>query len=405
MGLFKRAAVRGIAHELVRQGLAVFPSKEAMDAAADGLADAMDDNAMPEVTGPEGHSPEDLAAIGQHLIEVGHQMLEQAGGAGGPPEVEGGPPTPPEKPEVAKEAAELIKSAGASDYDTVASDVAIECMQKVAAEEELARQKLANKLVGLAGSSPNTLGAAAKSDTTAELDKKNRPEGYALEGMGKSKLETMSGHVGDLTNHPKGPNTTPPGSNSLTQDASKSAALDAALKTAASKLVGLAGHKDNSLAAAAKTDEMAALDKKNRPDGKYLVGVGNANFSEAAAARVGHEQPHPEAPKTAPAGSNSVTQASKSAEEEAFLTLFKKTAEDVAPYLPKQLAEAEKVAAITHMLGFNHEQRQSYLTALYEKVASVEASKSDAAGTEGQKESSLMTQIRDIAATASASAS
>jgi len=64
------------------------------------------------------------------------------------------------------------------------------------------------------------------------------------------------------------------------------------------------------------SDSMAAeaILEAHRPEGYAVVGQGNANFSEAQAARVGTEQAHPMAPTgVGGASSNSVTQASKAA--------------------------------------------------------------------------------------------
>ncbi len=141
MGLFKRAAVRGVAHELVRSGTISFPSKQAMDEAADAVADSPVTGGMPEMSGEGGHSPEELAAAANKLMEIAHALMEQAGAAAPGSPAAGGPPTPPgaevpppPSPEAAKEAAELTKIAAESDYETVASDVALACMEKAAAE-------------------------------------------------------------------------------------------------------------------------------------------------------------------------------------------------------------------------------------------------------------------------------
>ncbi len=41
MSLFKRAHVRGMVHEMTRQGIVTWPTKLAEDEAADGLAEAL----------------------------------------------------------------------------------------------------------------------------------------------------------------------------------------------------------------------------------------------------------------------------------------------------------------------------------------------------------------------------
>lgn len=422
MGLFKRAAARGVAHELVRRGIISFPSKEAMDAAADAVADSPVAGPMPEMSGPEGHSPEELATVANKLMEIAHALMEQAGAAapaGAPPSPEGGPPEPP-KPEAAKEAAELSKTAAAADYETLAAEEAVACMTK-AAEEVKAATTGALVQGGDKGNDP---AQAATHGEVAALDKKQRPEGYAHTGMGKTQLESMKGHIGDLSKNPEGPHNTPSGGNSLTKDPGhKAASIDDELKKIANKLVGLHdGKGKNDLADAAKIDTVAKLDNNFRPQGTYHVGQGNANIKEEAAARIGKEMPHPKAPKNHPSGVNSVVDASKvSSEDEAFLFLFKKTAEDVGPYLPAKLSDDEKVAAIRTMIGLDHDGRQAHLDELHKSAGMDESKESkvpasehnkytkdpahkDEIGKEQKKESALLGQIREIAKAAAATA-
>jgi hypothetical protein len=66
-----------------------------------------------------------------------------------------------------------------------------------------------------------------------------------------------------------------------------------------------------------------------------------------------------------------VTEASKAAseEEKAYTLLFQKTASDVGQYLPAELSDDEKIAAVSAMMGLGQGGRQAYLTALHEKVA------------------------------------
>lgn len=422
MGLFKRAAARGVAHELVRRGIISFPSKEAMDEAADAVADSPVAGPMPEMSPEGGHSPEELAAVANKLMEIAHALMEQAGaaapggpGAGGPPPPEGQEAPPPPSPEAAKAAAELSKTASEANYEELAADVAVACMEKAAAE---VKQATTGALIQ-GGDKGNDPSQAAQHGEVAALDKKQRPEGAYHHGVGHTELETMQGHIGDLSKNPKGPANTPGGSNSVSKDAgsAKAAGLDAELKKIANKLVGLHDGKDkNKLTDAAKIDTVAKLDDKNRPQGTYLVGVGNANFSEPQSHRVGVETPHPKAPKNSPSGTNSVIEASKTSEEDAFLVLFKKTAEDVGPYLPTALTDDEKVAAISKMIGFDHNGRQEYISALHAEKQAAEGMKGDESkhdkykkdpahkdeiGGEQKKESALLGKIREIAASSS----
>jgi len=431
MGLFKRAAARGVAHELVRRGIVSFPSKEAMDEAADAVADAMPSEAgapggapggMPEMSPEGGHSPEQMAEVANKLMEIAHALMEQAGAAapgspaaGGPPMPEGAEAPPPPSPEAAKMSADLTKTAAEADYEKLAAEVAVACMEKAAAETKTATPHGA--LIH-GGDKGNDAAQAAQVGEVAALDQKQRPEGAYHNGVGKTELETMQGHIGDLSKNPKGPTNSPSGSNSVAKDAgsAKAAGLDVELKKIANKLVGLhTGKNENSPAESAKYDTVAKLDLKNRPEGAYLVGQGKTNIKEDAAARIGKEQPHPMAPKNSPSGTNSVIDASKTSEEDAFLVLFKKTADDVGPYLPT-MSDDEKVAAITRMIGYDHDARQGYITSLHsdvEKKAAADESKhnkykkdpahKDEVGEPQKKESALLGRIREIAASASAS--
>src|SRR4051812_4847909 len=90
--LFKRAAVRGIAHELVARGVAQFPTKEAMEAAADAVADGPVAAPMPEASPEQGHDPQQVVAVAQKLIQIGEALMQQAAGAGGAPAGGGMPP-------------------------------------------------------------------------------------------------------------------------------------------------------------------------------------------------------------------------------------------------------------------------------------------------------------------------
>lgn len=414
MGLFKRAAARGVAHELVRRGVIAFPTKEAMDEAADAVADSPVAGGMPEMSPEGGHSPEELAAVANKLMEIAHALMEQAGAAGGPPPEGGGEAPPPPSPEAAKAAADLTKTAAEANYEELAQAIAVECMEKAAAE---VKQATGGALIH-GGDKGNDPSQAAQHGEVAALDKKQRPEGAYHHGMGNTELDAMKGHIGDLSKNPKGPANTPGGSNSVSKDAgsAKAAGLDAELKKIANKLVGLHdGKGKNDLSDAAKVDTVAALDQKNRPQGMYHVGQGKTNIKEDEAARIGKEQPHPKGPSNTPGGSNSVIDASKTSEEDAFLVLFKKTAEDVGPYLPTKLSDDEKVAHITKMIGYDHNGRQEYINELH-KTAGADESKAskhdkykkdpehkDEVGEPQKKESALLGKIREIAASASAS--
>jgi len=384
--LFKRAAVRGLAHELVARGVCEFPSKEAMDESADAVADGPIMSGSPDVTGPEGHSPEDLAQVAQKLIEIAEVLMAQAQGAGGA----SGAPPPPEQAAEAKAAAHAVKAACERDLSTAAGEAAVACMDKAAADQ---------KLVGVSHGTPNDLAEAARHDSTAHLDDKNRPQGKYLVARGETSLDSAKGEVGHLGHPTTPPAKSPAGSNSLSHDAKK-AALRGILAKHANKLVGLHTPKKNDLANS--PDPVAKLDAKNRPEGAYHVGQGHTNIKEPEAARVGLEKKPEVSPNLSPSGTNSVIEASKAAGEEAFLESFGKCAQDVGSYLPKELSEDEKLAAITAMIPLDHAGRQGKLDELHAKVAAANCSectseKKCEKHRGEKKESALLTRIREIA--------
>lgn len=410
MGLFKRAAVRGMAHELVRRNVVNFPSKVAMDEAADAVADA---SPMPEMAEEGGHSPEDVAAIAQKLIEIGHALQAQAGigmDAGAPPGApplpmapEGGGPPPPEALEAAKAAAYLLKEAAYTPVEDLASNAAVACMEKAAEEQAV---KTANPKGALmhGGDAQNTAAAAAKNDSVAALDQKQRPDAYAHTGVGNTALDTSKGELGHQGAPTVHPSNSPSGGNSVTADASKSAALQglrAQLKQAASTLIGVASPAStkNKETDAAKADSVAQLDLKNRPVGAYHVGQGNTNINEDEAARIGKEQKHPKAPSNSPSGTNSVMAASKLSADEAYMMVFDKCAEDVGPYLPAGFSDEQKVAAIKSMMGLDRDGRQALITELHKT-----AGEQIAADAPQKKESALLDSVRRIAGAPAAGA-
>ena len=80
MGLFKRAHVRGINFELVRQGLIAWPSEKISEEAADAIADNMPEEELPEVSEEEGLTEEEAANVIEKLVEVADEIAEQTGG-------------------------------------------------------------------------------------------------------------------------------------------------------------------------------------------------------------------------------------------------------------------------------------------------------------------------------------
>lgn len=393
MSLSKRAAVRGIVHELVRRGLASFPSKEAADEVADTVADAA--QGMPDVAPEEGHDPQQVLEVAMKLREIADQLMAQAGAGAAP-----GAMPPGAMPPGAAEAgaAELGKTSASMDYETAAYYGAADALDKIAAEEMHKAANPQGALVGPGQEHHNTPAAAAQTDTVAAMDEKHRPQGEHQIPRGETNLP--SNQVGELKPNPQQPSNSPSGGNSLTADVHKTSSVALARKVA-NALIGQPGDHKNTAAAAAAVDTVAKLDQAQRPEGYAHVGQGNANFSEPAAARVGEEKKHPNAPAAIP-GTNSVQAASKTGSyEEMFEALFNKTAEEVRDQLPASLEPEKKTAAIRQMMGLMGEERVSYLAEL-NKMAGEHKADCDCGPCKDKKKGSdgggdLMARLHSIA--------
>jgi hypothetical protein len=303
--------------------------------------------------------------------------------------------------EAAKAAAYLLKEANYVAVEDLASNAAVACMEKAAEEQKTANPKGA---LMHGGDAQNTASAAAKNDSVAALDLKQRPESAYHDGVGNTALDTAKGELGHQGAATVTPSNSPSGTNSVMADAKKSAALQglrAQLKQAASTLIGVASPAatKNKETDAAKADSVAQLDLKNRSVEAYHVGQGNTNIGEDAAARIGKEQKHPKAPSNSPSGSNSVMAASKVSAEDAYMVLFDKCAEDVGQYLPAGFSDEQKVAAIKSMMGLDRDGRQALITELHKS-----ASEQIAADAPQKKESALLDSVRRIASAPAARA-
>ena len=125
MGLLKRAAFRGIAHELTRQGLVTWPSKLAEEEAADAVADAMPEAEVPEITDDTGLTADQATSAMNAIIDVASAVKQQTEAAGGSPVP--GVPGGSVDPEVNKEASYIS-------YEDNAVNSIANLMQKVAEE-------------------------------------------------------------------------------------------------------------------------------------------------------------------------------------------------------------------------------------------------------------------------------
>jgi hypothetical protein len=165
MAIYKRAHIRGIAYELGRQGVVVWPSKYAELEAADEVADAMTDEEFPEGTDETGASEEEVARAAAQLIDVAEKLKENLG-----------PEAYVEEDQIAKEAAE-------ADLDDVAFFTADLLLEKVA--EELAATE--GPIVPGEGAPDETLDSMSNE---AKIDASITPSAQAMkpqEAMDNSK--------------------------------------------------------------------------------------------------------------------------------------------------------------------------------------------------------------------------
>lgn len=334
--LFKRAFVRGLNSELVRQGVALYPTKEAADYAADFVAD---NSGMPDpLQQPDHLTTKVAAAICEELVKASHVLCEQAGNKYSP---------------------QVTKTAQASSPEAVAHAEAAALMEKAAAETGALYE---------GGEVPNDMPAAAQYNAEAAQEMNRRPENYANLGeKGVGGYERKGeGSVGTEEKHPEAPKATEAGSNSVIE-ASKVGSLAAIIRKIAADDGQLMdpGQMPNDLPAAAQSNAEAAQELNRRPENSYNMGeagVGQTDMPVPAGAQIGTEMPHPEAPMATESGSNSVIDASKSA---AFQAVFKEAAAEIVPYLPSKMSDTQKIAHVRAMMGLEPSHRSAYLFDLY----------------------------------------
>jgi len=354
MSLFKRAYVRGVNDELVRLGLIRYPVKEA----ADEIADAVGDQLPAEPAG-EPVSPETAADVAATLVDAATKLVSETQGEGLAPE--GAPPMPEEA---------ALKTSAAQDLDTRAGTQAYACMMKAA--EEVKHAEGSTIEGGDKGNSPTGTAQAE-----AQMENKNRPEQYAnmgVSGVGgtASGAGRGTGIIGNEQPQPAAPKESPSGSNSVIQQSKMGSLREiiqrVALQKQAEGSTIEGGDKGNTMAEAPAAETQ--MEARNRPEGYAHLGrpgMGETDLTVPTGANVGVEQAHPNAPAESPPGAlppssaNSIVENSKTSETDPFLTLFKKTAEEVAAFLPKTLADEDKIAHVRRMIGMNDVERTEYL--------------------------------------------
>lgn len=436
--LFKRAFVRGINTELMRQGIVGYPTKEAADMAADYVV-SQTRFADPLVS-PEKVTLKTAGILVDNLIKLSQYICKEAGGY---------------SPALSKQAA------SASPEDVAALD-ATALMEKAAAET-------GTLMVG--GDKPNDLVDTAKENATSALENLQRPENYANVGermVGTSEMANRGGSVGVEAPADDAPRATGTGSNTVIE-ATKNAALKnvlaalqakmaeedneeedeeeeeedeegedkayagaetpaeemleemqrkaaaamppallAKMKTKKPKTMKMktkkaadtgtlmvGGDTPNTLPASAQETATGALEEMRRPMG-YAVrgedGVGTTEMQIPSGAVLGREMPHPDAPRATGTGTNTVIEQTKNA----FQILFEDTARQTLGYLPAKMTDTTKVAHVRAMIGLDTASRGEYLKNLY---SSLGVEKTAAEGVQAHFLKAAADDTRDAAGT------
>lgn len=177
MGIFKRAHVRGMVHELTRQGIVSWPSKYAEEEAADAIADAAEEHEIPEMSGDGGLTPDQAKEVLDHIVDVAQIINAHAEAGGGSAGAGGG------------ELDEAIKESSARlSYEDASAISVYTLMQKVAEETAAATGPM---VPGATPPKPE-LGATAE----AEIDAKDYPSTEYTGPAGDTSFDTSAGAIG-----------------------------------------------------------------------------------------------------------------------------------------------------------------------------------------------------------------
>lgn len=175
MGLYKRAHVRGMVHALTQHGIVQWPSKLAMDEAADEVADSFTDEEVPEVAEEDGLDEDTAAAALERIVEVAEELGDKVGS------YDSG----------------LQKEAAATSIEDAAGQAAIAVMEKAA--EETAVQTGPD----MPGSTAPTPDLSATAE--GEVDATNNPSSAVVVPQGTTSLDTSAGEVGKQEKRPDQP--------------------------------------------------------------------------------------------------------------------------------------------------------------------------------------------------------
>lgn len=326
---FKSAYCRGIQTALVNSGRASFPNEDIANKVADYIADHVDVDLLQPV------ARETTYKVATEIVSASEYLARQPG----------------------FKAASWNKLATWDDVYVLADRNAVNMMTKAAEGSTIE-----------GGDKGNTQGEAPAGET--KMDAAQRPPGYAENSLGSTTVDTKPGAVGKEEENPAKPTATDSKPNSAEDQSRTASATLAQLFKRAEGSTILGGDKGNTEMSSAE----AKMDLQQRPQGYAVLptqgSLGAMMAHITGPAIVGKETTQPNCPAESPNGSNSVTQTSaKAAAEDPYITLFKKVANEVHEYLPQQLNEDAKVAAVRACMGMNTEEKAYYLSGLQKQAA------------------------------------
>jgi hypothetical protein len=327
--MFKHAYVRGIQSALVNGGAATFPDGETAGKVADYIAEHVDIDMSKPV-------PREVTRkIAETIVQASNTFKAKPG----------------------FKAASWNKLATWEDVDRLADHVAVQLMQKAAEGSTIE-----------GGDKGNDQGQSPAGET--KMDASQRPPGYAEDSRGKTEVDTKPGAVGKEETQPNAPKETDSKPNSVEEQSRTAATLDQLFRKAAEGSTIMGGDKGNK----EMTSAEAKMDAAQRPPGYAVLpsqgALGEMMKLVTGPAVIGKETAQPNKPSESPSGSNSLTEHSaKAAAEDPYIALFKKTASEVNPYLPAQLAEDAKIAAVRACMGMTTEEKAHYLHGLQKEAA------------------------------------
>lgn len=206
---------------------------------------------------------------------------------------------------------------------------------------------------GAASNDENTQNSAAGDTEEAAMENADRPEGYANVGVAGVGTQEASGEGAIGTERPNPPSNAAEGASNSATEAVKGAALRNLIRKLSqdgSLITGDKERQENDSPEAAKHTEEAKMENNRRPEGYANVGEdGVGTQTQAGKGMIGLEEQKGEVQ-----GANSAT---KTSEEKMYMQAFQQVASKYARYLPKQLNDAEKVAAIQGLLAMEPSDR------------------------------------------------